>query len=127
MKTKKPLFALAAGAGAFALVAASAASLATTGSVPQAGSVTATCQDDPVSIATTVTGTNMTKVTIGNISEDCSTQRIGVYVYTDAESPAAVVTGAVTVPSFDANFINISAESVTKIDVIFADTFNVGG
>jgi hypothetical protein len=43
---KKPLVAVAAGAGVFALVAAAAASLTVTGSVPAAGAVESACTDD---------------------------------------------------------------------------------
>jgi len=130
---KGPLFAIAAGAGVFALVAASAASMNATGTVPQVG-FAVECQNTPVTVSTRIEGGLVRAVTVGGISrtpETCGGKRVGVSLYDGGSRIRASTVpvqfgdglGARTV-SFNSNGpLNspVSPTFVTRIDVVIAD------
>jgi hypothetical protein len=120
---RKPLVALAAGAGVFALVAAGAATLTVTGDVPAAGT-SAACDTDGVTVAygMDVAGENITSIDVTDINVACNGIPITVFpagTYT-TKSTGTVATGAYSVTSLTVPVADLTSARVLVGNYILA-------
>jgi hypothetical protein len=135
---KKPLVALAAGVGVFALTGAAAATLTVTGFVPQANNTTAKCQSGPVTATAVLSGApfyNVTGVQVSGLNAACDPQELQAVVYGAIAGGAApyelseaviisskvvVVDGVRTVTVDLVNKTAFTAKQIENIDVVIA-------